>query len=159
MPPTTTIVKTAPLVPISHQPTARGATPSAAAAATAEVDDDAAEKAGQGGTASLPALLHAKLMAMHAAALRGDVDTVEALYADMADRCGSQVFDSFKHRVSHGFNYLILAHGYAHGYDAARAKLEEARRRKAADLLIDGRVDADHLERNDARSMMSANEV
>ena len=33
-------------------------------------DDDAAEKAGQGGTASLPALLHAKLMAMHAAALR-----------------------------------------------------------------------------------------
>ena len=40
MPPTTTIVKTAPLVPISHQPTARGATPSAAAAATAEVEDD-----------------------------------------------------------------------------------------------------------------------
>ena len=45
MPPTTTIVKTAPLVPISHQPTARGATPSAAAAATAEVDDDAPPRA------------------------------------------------------------------------------------------------------------------
>jgi tetratricopeptide (TPR) repeat protein len=44
-----------------------------------------------------------------------------------ADGLPQQVlFDSFKHRVSHATNYLILAHGYKHGYAAAEKRFDDA---------------------------------
>lgn len=45
------------------------------------------------------------------------------------------MFDSFKHRVSQANNYLILADGYANGYEAARTRFEEARKQGIVDLL------------------------
>ena len=48
---------------------------------------------------------------MHASAIQGNVAATEALLGQMMSHCGTAVFDSFKHRVSHAHNYLLLAHG------------------------------------------------
>jgi len=45
------------------------------------------------------------------------------------------LFDSFKHRVSHATNYVILAHGYKHGYAAAEKRFAEARSSAQVDML------------------------
>ena len=72
---------------------------------------------------------------LHSAAVSGDVEAAEGLYNELLAACGSSVFDSFKHRTSHAFNYVILAHGYANGYDAARSRLDEARALGQIDVL------------------------
>lgn len=72
---------------------------------------------------------------LHATAVTGDVATTQALYDEMLRVTGSHLFDSFKHRVSHAHNYLLLAHGYAHGYAAAETLFEQARERGHVDAL------------------------
>jgi len=72
---------------------------------------------------------------LHAAAVAGDVDRTQAFYDEMLATCESHLFDSFKHRVSHAHNYLLLAHGYASGYAAAEALFLKARERGHVDLL------------------------
>ena len=72
---------------------------------------------------------------LHAAAVTGNVAETERMYEEMVTHTNSSVFDSFKHRVSNAFNYIILAHGYANGYEAAAEKLEQARSNRQCDLL------------------------
>jgi len=72
---------------------------------------------------------------LHAAAVGGDFELTQSLYDEMVHHTGSTVFDSFKHRVSQANNYLILADGYANGYEAARTRFEEARKQGIVDLL------------------------
>ena len=72
---------------------------------------------------------------MHASAIQGNVTATEELLAQMVEHCGTAVFDSFKHRVSHANNYLLLAHGHSSGFDEARAQLQGMRDRGEADIL------------------------
>ena len=67
--------------------------------------------------------------------MSGDVAGTEALYDELVERTGKIQFDSFKHRVSHCSNYLILASGYADGYAAAERRLDELRALGQRDTL------------------------
>jgi pentatricopeptide repeat protein len=72
---------------------------------------------------------------MHAAAVSGDLEQTREMMAEMRDATGSDVFDSFKHRVSYASNYLLLASGYSVGYDAARSHFDAARDEGKVDFL------------------------
>ena len=54
---------------------------------------------------------------LHATAVSGDIETTERVYEEMKEHTGKEVFDSFKSRISHAFNYVMLAYGHGEGYE------------------------------------------
>ena len=75
---------------------------------------------------------------LHSSATRGDRAGTQRLYDEMVAATGSNVFDSFRHRVSHASNYLVLAAGRSEGYAAARAEMARLRAAGSVDLLTYG---------------------
>jgi len=72
---------------------------------------------------------------LHATAVSGDIETTERVYGEMKEHTGKEVFDSFKSRISHAYNYVVLAYGHGEGYEMAVEKFEEAKRKGFVDLL------------------------
>ena len=54
---------------------------------------------------------------LHATAVSGDIETTERVYGEMKEHTGKEVFDSFKSRISHAYNYVVLAYGHGEGYE------------------------------------------